>query len=360
MNRRWAVLSALLATALLLCCMPGLLSRHLGDAGRTDDRLKPAKARTMVVWVTSWLEEDRKLIANLCTAFEKQRPGLRIFLRRTDAGELAVKDAVLPDVVLHVTGDILSPGDGLAPLGAVGAEMQQAYSSGCWQGVQYAVPLWYSPLVCSVPTSWFLKKSQPAEQGALHGGQSYLAPGPPVPEGTESTVTVADLPWGNILETGEIIAENGVGLALLTINVPYSLREEWIRLEAVIRKPVQGEAAVCSLASHLGRGDGVTAFSLPAAAQQVRYASLCRISKDAEAFLLFLMGEEAQKAARDTRLSPIFATGENPQSSGEKGEADGELFLPNAFAMDTSVMDQLCIQGFTAGEDPVATLLKLR
>jgi len=358
MNRRWAVLSALLATAMLLCCMPGLLSRHLADSGRTDHRLKPAKARTMVVWVTSWLEEDRRLIANLCTAFEKQCPGLRVFLRRTDAGELAVKDAVLPDVVLHVTGDILSPGDGLVPLSLLETEGQQGKSSGCWQGVQYAVPLWYSPLVCSVPADWLLEKNPPAEEGILQTGRSYLAPGPSASEAVDGTVTLADLPWGNILDTGEIVAENGVGLSLLTMNVPYALREQWRQLEPVIRKPAQGEAAVCTLASHMGRGDGVTAFSLPAAAQQVRYASLCRKSRDAEAFLLFLMGEEAQNTVRDARLLPVSV--ENPQAFGEKGEAAGELFLPNAFAMDTSAMDQLCIQGFTAGEDPVATLLKLR
>lgn len=351
MNRRWCIFAALLATMLLFYCVPGLLGRHLGNTGRTDDRLKPAQSRTMVVWVTSWLEEDRKLIAGLCTAFEKQRPGLRIYLRRTDPQELAMKDAVLPDAVLHTTGDILSPSDGLIPLETTGKQHQQPDASGSWQGRQYAVALWYSPLVFSVPVAWFSENMQP-DEGTPPAGQSYLAPSPAVPQAREQTFTMDDVPWGKILDTGQIVSENGVGLALLTTKVPYSLREEWHRLEPVLRKPADDEAAVCSLAVHRGRSDGTELFSLPSAAQQARYVSLCRSTADSEAFLLFLQSDEAQKAAMECCLTPIAAH--------EQPENGDSLFLPNAFAMDETTIDQLCIQGFSAGEDPVATLLKLR
>jgi hypothetical protein len=92
------------------------------------------------------------------------------------------------------------------------------------------------------------------------------------------------------------------------------------------------------------------ALPLTYAGQQVRYASLCREGEDAAAFLRFLLGGEAQQAAREALLSPMAGDGDLAE----------EVFLPNAFSMDQTNMDQHCIQGVVAGEDPVATLLKLR
>lgn len=350
MNRRLSVLSALLATALLLYSMPGLLTRYFSSAGRTDDRLKPAKARTMVVWVTSWMEEDRKLIASLCTAFEKQQPGLRIYLRRADAQELSVPDAVLPDVVLHVTGDISSPTDGLISI-TLPAEMQNGTAaSGCFQGRQYGIPLWYSPMVFSVPKAWFVPEGQQEPGVMSEVGQAYFAQKPIQPEETASAASFADLPWNRLLDAGQVISENGVGLCLLTLECPLSLRQEWRKLTPVLRKPEAGDAAVCSLNTHRARGQEATALSLPNAGQRARYVSLCREGEDTTAFLRFLLSGEAQQAAREALLLPML------------GEANltEEIFLPNAFSMDQTNMDQHCIHGIAAGEDPVATLLKLR
>ncbi|MBR2923795.1 MAG: hypothetical protein IKC28_02090 [Clostridia bacterium] len=348
MNRRLSILSALLATALLLYSMPGLLTRYFSSTGRTDERLKPARGRTMVVWVTSWMEEDRKLIASLCTAFEKQRPGLRIYLRRADAQELSAPDAVLPDVVLHVTGDISSPTDGLMPM-ALPEEMQSGRAaSGCCQGRQYGIPLWYSPMVFSVPKAWFIPEGQQEQMN--EPGQAYFSQKPVQPEGTTATVSFADLPWNRMLEAGQVVSENGVGLCLLTLECPLPLRQEWRKLSPILRKPEDGEAAVCSLRTHQARGQEVLALSLPYAGQQARYVSLCREGEDAAAFLRFLLGGEAQQAAREALLAPMMGDTETAE----------EVFLPNAFLMDQTNVNQHCLQGVAAGEDPVATLLKLR
>ena len=348
MNRRLTILSALLATALLLYSMPGLLTRHLSSTGRTDDRLKPAKARTMVVWVTSWMEEDRKLIASLCTAFEKQQPGLRIYLRRVDAHELSLPDAVLPDVVLHVTGDISAPEDGLIPV-AHSAEMPDVKAaSGCLQGRQYGIPLWYSPMVFSVPKAWYVPENQQEPGQRSEAGQAYFSQKPIEPEGTTAAISFAELPWNRVLDAGQLISENGVGLCLLTLECPLSLRQEWRRLTPVLRKPEAGEAAVCSMNTHQARGQEAVALSLPYAGQQARYISLCREGEDTTAFLCFLLSGEAQQAAREALLTPMM------------GDTAEEVFLPNAFLMDQTNVNQHCIQGVAAGEDPVATLLKLR
>lgn len=361
MNRRWSVLSALLVTALLMYCMPGLLTRHLGGTGRTDDRLKPAPSRTMVVWVTSWMEEDRTLISSLCSAFEKQQPGLRIFLRRVDAAELYAPDAVLPDVVLHATGDVLSPGDALLPLALPEGFAEDAVASGRSQGSLYGVPLWYSPMVFSVPKAWFNEEDGTQTQPSATDGQAYFTLETPVPKVQEEPVTFADVPWRRLTETGHIVSESGIGLAQLTLQCPLTIREELRRLTPEIRKPQTGEAAVCSLASHMAREqDNHCLLMSPPAGQRVRYVSLCREGEDAQAFVRFLLQEEAQTAAVSAHLLPMVTTGIADNTLAAQMISGGEPFLPNAFQMDVAAMDQLCIQGFHKGEDPVATLLKLR
>ena len=66
--------------------------------------------------------------------------------------------------------------------------------------------------------------------------------------------------------------------------------------------------------------------------------------------------EEFQRKLSLDRVIVIPA-GEPPHKQLASG---GAPFLPNAFQLDADAMDQLCIQGFHKGEDPLATLLKLR
>ena len=97
MMRHAGVLSALLLTAALLCAMPGL-TKWPEQQGRADERLRPAQLRTLTVWLTPGEVDDRKLISELCAAFEKEHPGVRVFLRVVTGGEYAGETAVLPDV----------------------------------------------------------------------------------------------------------------------------------------------------------------------------------------------------------------------------------------------------------------------
>ena len=349
MSKRWSILSALLATALLFWAMPWLLHQQLAGQGRTDDRLKPAPARTMVVWVTSWLEEDRKLISSLCTAFEKQCPGLRIYLRRVDAAELTAPEAVLPDVVLHTTGDILAPEDALLPLSAPSGTEEDRLASGMWNGRLYGIPLWYSPLVFSVPREWFQQDEAPQAAAQVTAGQAYFSFATPEPDSAASPVAPETLPWRRVLDGERFRAECGMGFLQLLLQCPASLRQALIRLEPVLGKPEAGEAAVCSMETHLERGTEVMALPLqPSAGQRARYVSLCRDSEDARALVAFLLMQGPQAAA--VHLASSVG---NPSSG-------GVAFLPNAFLMDMAAMDQLCIQEFIRGSDPVAALLKLR
>lgn len=361
MNRRWSILSALMATALLLFCLPGLMRQQLGHPGRTDDRLKPAASRTMVVWVTSWMEEDRKLLTSLCSVFEKEQPGLRIFLRRADASELTAPEAVLPDVVLHTTGEVLAPEDVLLPLGTPQEVGEGLLASGMHQGSLYGIPLWYAPQVLSVPKAWFAQEDEAAGKAASPAGQAYFSLATPAPERTEQPATLADVPWQKVLEGGHVVAENGVGLAQWLLHSPASLHQEMIRLEPALRKPEEGEATVCSLTTHLVREQDCIGLPLPpATAQRARWISLCREGEDAQAFVAFLLGQEAQQAAASVHLMPVMEAAVAEESWQARMAAGGAPFLPNAFLMESAAVDQLCMEDFRRGADPVATLLKLR
>lgn len=361
MNRRWSILSALLATALLLCCMPGLLRQQLASEGRTDDRLKPAASRTMVVWVTSWLEEDRQLLSSLCADFEKQRPGLRIYLRRVDAAELTAPDAVLPDVVLHTTGDVLAPGEALLPMVSPEGVAEGLLATGMSQGQLFGIPLWYRPMLFSVPKEWFEEADGTQPEQAPKAGQAYFTLATPVPEQAATVVTLADVPWRRLMEASEVVSECGAGLPLLLLHCPSTLREEMAGLEPTLRKPQGDEAGVCSLSTHLAREQEAVGLLLPPpTGQRARYLSLCREGEDAQAFVHFLLGLDAQAAAANAHLMPVVNASVPEPSWAAKIVSGGDPFLPNAFLMDSSSMDQLCIQDFCRREDPVATLLKLR
>ena len=137
--RRAGLLSALLATAALLCALPGLWRGAMqADPNRMDERLRPPRARTLTVWLLPGNVEDRKLLNEACAAFEKEGGGVRVFLRTVDAQELLAPDAVLPDVALLASGSLTEPERALLPLGGEG-EMDASGKSG---GVCYAMPLW--------------------------------------------------------------------------------------------------------------------------------------------------------------------------------------------------------------------------
>ena len=125
--RRASLLTALLMTAALLFAMPGLL-RTLGarDGNRMDASLRPARARTLTVWLLSNGVGDQRLLDELCADFEKERTGVRVFVRRADAAELLSTDAVPPDAVLYETGAIIAPERCLIPLAPVGVSVNTA------------------------------------------------------------------------------------------------------------------------------------------------------------------------------------------------------------------------------------------
>lgn len=377
-TRRTGLLTALLLTAALLLGMPGLLRSFVHeDLNRMNERLRPARQRTLTVWLLPGDMEDREVVTRACAAFEKRSAGVRVFLRVVDVSELYAADAVLPDVALFETGAVAMPEAVFLPLA------QEADSSGMSGGVRYALPLWMHVNVLSLPQSWFGGESHAQRQPA-----SLLAAASPVPQREmPSVLAPEEVPWSKLLAPGALEKPRGVALQQLLMSCPEGMRQAllgafrpkpsdtpaptptgWETTRPLSRGPTATPAAdvseparVRTLKEHLRsvrNGSALCACVLaPAVSDQVRYAALCRDGEDARTFLRFLLDSS-------DALSLGYLPAREAQSAEPLAQAAVEqyetLILPNAFSHTRQELLSLCRDAFERGEDPVATLLRLR
>lgn len=325
-TRRTGILSALLLTAALFACMPGLLrTALLPDRNRMAQVLRPPEMRMLTVWRIGSGCGDERLIAKACADFEKEHRGVRVFLRTAHAQELADERSVLPDAVLFETGSITVPEKVFLPV------LDAAEPSALFAGVCYAVPLWLAPHVLSLPAGW-------------------------VQEGAE------ELPWQRIVQPGALRRPEGVALQQLVCMCPLPFRRQLIA--GLQQAQPNAQAQVRTLAAHqrAAQSEDLRGFVLaPAVSDRVRYAALCRDHEDARAFVRFLQASGAQQAGT---YSLVSLAGEAPQGEGLLQQAtlrfSGTRTLPNAFAHLKNEINALCGEAFLRGADPVETLLKLR
>jgi len=314
-TKHTGTITALLLTALLFWMMPGLVKSALPkDTNRMDERLRPSRLRMLTVWLLPGEMQDAKLIRQLCTQFEKERDGVRIFLRTASSEELYAPDAVLPDVLLFETGSLAAPEGVLLPLA------RENHASGMFGGVSYALPLWLDENVLCFPAEW--------TRGEARQADSLLGAEPAQPD---APLTAEKLPWGRLLEPGTIRIPMGTSLQQMMLLCPM----EWRGRLSTARG--DGEALVQGASVPVK--EGMAAFPImPSVSDHVRYAALCRDGGDAAAFVQFL-------ASADDAVpyQPI-----------------GDTVVPNAFAHTREALQSLCLNAFEQGLDPVETLLKLR
>lgn len=266
-GRRASLLLSLLMTAALIYLLPGIMSGlGSGDGNRMDERLRPARMRTLTVWLMPGGVNDRKLLNQACAAFEKQQSGVRVFLRTVTAEEWTAADAVLPDVALLATGSLNIPERVLVPL----AGIEEAGASGRSGGVTYALPLWLEANVLSFPTAWI------ASASTAQPTPSALLASPP-PERTDSGMIAAeDLPWRKLLEPGVLALPEGVALQQLMFLCPVQIRGE---LAALGERPEGAEvpgARVHAGRAPCGRAGWGGAYRLSACTRRERSRALCR------------------------------------------------------------------------------------
>ena len=118
-----------------------------------------AKERTLLrIWAINapggaqqWIKQQLKL-------FEKRQPGVSTYLRTVSAQELSLPDAVLPDVILYMPGDIQDPSAFFVPLSgetaARGGLLQETLlRCGRWRNVQYGLPLCWGAWVLAIDST---------------------------------------------------------------------------------------------------------------------------------------------------------------------------------------------------------------
>ena len=337
-----ATLGALLATAALMCALPDLMRLPVSHR-RADDRLRPAPLRTLTVWQTKGDVGDRKLISTLCAAFEKQHAGVRIFLRTVTPDELTAETAVLPDVMLFESGEVLTPQVFLPINSEWGAG-----ASGMHAGIRRAVPLWYAPNVLTVPS---LHNEPPWAQ---------ITQSVAMPEGVACQQLLQDCPsslWQELALTAQ-----GLSIAPsvrpLASNAPKSAGAS-----PAPAPSLNGAARMETLASALSRLKKEEKLSVfvpsLAVSDRARYAAICRDGQDAQDFVRFLTGAHSQALEHG-----LFALSSTVQSADplvqRVQEGYASCVLPNAFAHTRQELNALCADSFVHLRDPVQTLLALR
>ncbi|MDD3334354.1 MAG: hypothetical protein PHI98_02445 [Eubacteriales bacterium] len=362
--RRSGLLSALLLTAALFCAMPGLLrSFESTDANRMDERLRPAETRTLTVWVLGDELKDGGLLSSLCSDFEKEHRGLRVFLRRVTPEELEKEEAVLPELVFFQTGELISPERWFKPILQTEGIDPNALLSGQSGGSLYAVPLWFSPNVLSIPAQW-LKDSGAAP--AVTEPPSFFGLATSAPEiKPKETLTLETLPWSKLLASGALWIQQGIGAQQMLFVCPDGLENELIAAQS--QQSADAKAArAWSLKAHgtaVKAGEALEAVPLlPAVSDQVRYLSFCKDSEDAKKLLTYLVTPAVQAKAQEAGY--LAVSGNAPAYSllqqHLKESYQSGLLFPNAFAHTRQELNALCRDSLLRRVDPVETLLKLR
>lgn len=356
-GRRASLLLSLLMTAALIYLLPGLMSGlGNGDGNRMDERLRPAQMRTLTVWIMPGEVNDRKLLNEACMAFEKERPGVRVFLRTVTAEEWTAQDAVLPDVALLTTGSLNIPEKVLLPL----TGMEEVGASGRSGGVTYALPLWLEANVLSFPKEWVEPGTtiQPASSALLSS---------PSPEATESGMIEAEnLPWKKLLEPGALALPDGVALQQLMFLCPVGIRDELAALGQRPETVAAAQARICTVGEHLAAVQGgqrlVACLLMPAVSNRVRYVALGRDGEDARAFISMLASGDWQARAAAMNMVPALAQdgAENEIAHAALERFSQGMTLPNAFSHTGQELQSLCLDAFLRAADPVETLLRLR
>lgn len=143
-----------LLIALLAASLPALMSQDSDIPGLTaEDRV------LLRIWTVNAPGGGQAWLKAQLRQFEKQHPGVSTWLRTVNAEELANPEAILPDVVLYMPGDLTSPQDLFLPLTGdmatrdAGPLREELLRCGRWQGVQYALPVCWGAWVLAIDSA---------------------------------------------------------------------------------------------------------------------------------------------------------------------------------------------------------------
>jgi len=100
------------ALSVLLLILSGVLAFYLHGQNRPIAGLSGDNRTLLRVWMLHSPGGAARWVETQLSAYERQHPGMLIYLRQVSADELTAEESLLPDVVLYRPGDITDP-DGL-------------------------------------------------------------------------------------------------------------------------------------------------------------------------------------------------------------------------------------------------------
>lgn len=145
MKRVLPCLLALALTAALLLFRPGPGGDPLPGV--------PDGSRELVrIWCVSSIGGGQAWLKAALRRYEQTHPGVMTYLRTVAADELTAPDAVLPDLVLYMPGDLTDPSL-FAPLSGALTADEPLLRCGRWQGQQLGLPLCWGGYVLVLNSS---------------------------------------------------------------------------------------------------------------------------------------------------------------------------------------------------------------
>lgn len=151
MKRRWriAALSALSLAVLAAAAwqLPSLLAREPQVPG-----LQPQERTLLRIWVTGSPGGGQSWLTQQLRAFEKQHPGVMTHLRIVRPEDVSDPDAVLPDMLLFMPGDLTAP-TLLTPLNPENPLRGELLAAGRVDDTQYALPLCWGAWVLAIDSA---------------------------------------------------------------------------------------------------------------------------------------------------------------------------------------------------------------
>lgn len=126
-----------------------LLLMHLPEGGNILPGTRENERQLLRIWTLSSVGGGQAWLKEALKRYEKQHPGVMTYLRQARPEDLTAEDAVLPDVVLYMPGD-LQTGELFLPLtGEMQAE-EALLRCGRWRGTQVGLPLCWAGYVLAI------------------------------------------------------------------------------------------------------------------------------------------------------------------------------------------------------------------
>lgn len=112
-------------------------------------------ARTLLrVWMLRSPGGAAKWVEQQLSAYERQHPGVLIYLRQVSPDELTAPEAVRPDMVLYAPGDVTAPESLFLPISGEAPIFAGLLAGGQHQGEQFALPLCWGAWVLTVDSAY--------------------------------------------------------------------------------------------------------------------------------------------------------------------------------------------------------------